>query len=172
MEAWATHGNRRSFCISVRTLNFMWSFSISWIHCSGCWFSDLEVSKAEIVREKKPIHELVIEIPLAFYLLSCFDFSRAYLSCLSSKGHFYTCANKQWSVHEGHSTVAVCEGCSERLSFNTAVHGKPNFQLYVSARQVFLFPVSMLQGNSEYSLLQALVSLPRFIPFHPFLCQV
>lgn len=126
----------------------------------------------KLLERKKPIHELVIEILLAFYLLSCFDFSRAYLSCLSSKEHFYTCANKQWSVHEGHSTVAVCEGCSERLSFNTTVHGKPNFQLYVSAWQVFLFPVSMLQGNSEYSLLQVLVSLPRFIPFHPFLCQV
>lgn len=111
----------------------MWSFSISSIHCSGRWFSDLELSKVEIVREKKTIHKLMIETLLAFYLLSCFDFSRAYLSCLSSKEHFYSCANKQWSVHEGHSTVAVCEGCSERLSFNTTVHGKPNFQLYVSA---------------------------------------
>lgn len=82
----------------------------------------------EIVREKKKtVHELVIEILLAFYLLSCFDFSRAYLSCLLSKGHFYTCANKWWSTQEGHSTVAVCEGCSERLSLTPLYMAKPIF---------------------------------------------
>jgi len=81
----------------------------------------------EIVGEKKPVHELVTEILLAFYLLSCFDFSRVYLICLLSKGHFYTCASKWWSAHEGHSTVAVCKGCSEKLSLTPLYMANPIF---------------------------------------------
>lgn len=96
--------------------------SLAWM----LYFSDPELPKVEIVREKKPVHDLVIEVLLAFYLLSCFDFSRAYLNCLLSKGYFYTCANKWWSAHHGHSSVAVCEeGCSERLSLTLLYMANP-----------------------------------------------
>lgn len=106
---------------------FLSSFSVSLIHCSGCCFSDLELAKVEIVRENKPVCELVTEIPLPFIHFSCFDFSRAYLSCLLSKGCFYTCANKWWSAHEGHSTVAAWEGGSERLPLTLLYLANPIF---------------------------------------------
>lgn len=77
----------------------------------------------KLLERKEIIHELVIEILLAFYLLSCK--ARAYLSCLLSKGHFYTSANKWWSAHEGHSTVAVCERCGERLSLTPLYIANP-----------------------------------------------
>lgn len=119
------HGSGRSFCMSVRTLEFMWSFSISLIRFSGLRFSDLELAKVEIVREKKPM--IHIEILLAFYLLSCFSFSRSYLIYLLSKGHCCTCASEQWTAHKGHSTEVVGEGCSERLSLTPLYMANPIF---------------------------------------------